>query len=97
MPLPPGVQRAQILKAVQALLKHIEKQKKRANELIEEEELIYLVSPYSLYCLLLPYMYFRWVVEDADELSCFSKCHSRRHRSTPERTSPCVCEPPDPS
>ena len=48
MPLPPGVDQAQILKAVQALLKHIEKQKKQANELIEDEELIYLVSPCSL-------------------------------------------------
>ena len=57
MPLPPGVHPAQILKAVQALLKHMEKQKKQANELIEEEELIYLVSPCSLCCLLFPYMY----------------------------------------
>ena len=43
MPIPPGVQTEQILKAVKALLKHIEKQKAKANELIEEDVLIYLV------------------------------------------------------
>ena len=75
MPLPLGVDQAQILKAVQALLKHIEKQKKQINELIEEDELIYLVSPGSLCCLFFPYMHSHWVAEDADELSCFSKCH----------------------
>ena len=75
MPLPRGVDQAQILKAVQALLKHIEKQKRQTNELIEEDELIYLVSPCSLWCLFFPCTQFRWVVEDADELSCFSKCH----------------------
>ena len=75
MPLPPGVHQAQIVKAVQALLKHIERQKKQANELIEEEELIFLVSLCSLHCLSFPCMYIHWVVEDADELSCFSKSH----------------------
>jgi hypothetical protein len=43
MPLPPGVRAEQILKAVKALLKHIEKQKAKANELIEEDQLIFLV------------------------------------------------------
>ncbi len=43
MPLPSGVQTEQILKAVKALLKHIEKQNAKANSLIEEDELIYLV------------------------------------------------------
>ena len=75
MPLPLGMDQAQILKAIQALLKHIEKQKKQTNELIEEDELIYLVSPCSLCCLFSPYMHFRWISEDADEMSCFSKCH----------------------
>ena len=44
MPLPPGLRAEQILKAVKALLKHIEKQKAKANELIEEDELIFLVG-----------------------------------------------------
>lgn len=44
MPLPSGVQSEQILKAVKALLKHIEKQREKANDLIEEDELIFLVS-----------------------------------------------------
>lgn len=43
MPLPSGVQAEQILKAVKALLQHIEKQNSAANKLIEEDELIYLV------------------------------------------------------
>ncbi len=43
MPLPPGVRTERILKAVRALLKHIEKQKAKANDLIEEDELIFLV------------------------------------------------------
>ena len=43
MPLPSGVRAEQIMKAVKALLKHIEKQKAKANELIEEDELIFLV------------------------------------------------------
>ncbi|CAL5218961.1 g714 [Coccomyxa viridis] len=42
MPLPSGVQPEQILKAVKALLKHIEKQNAKSNSLIEEDELIYL-------------------------------------------------------
>ena len=44
MPLPSGVQTEQILKAVNALLKHIEKQNSKTNKLIEEDELIYLVG-----------------------------------------------------
>ena len=44
MPLPSGVQTEQILKAVKALLKHIEKHNAKANKLIEEDELIYLVG-----------------------------------------------------
>ena len=43
MPLPSGVQTEQVLKAVKALLKHVEKQNAAANKLIEEDELIYLV------------------------------------------------------
>ena len=43
MPIPPGVRTEQILKAVRALLKYIEKQKAKSNELIEEDELIFLV------------------------------------------------------
>ena len=49
MPLPSGVQPEQILKAVKALLKHIEKQNAKSNSLIEEDELIYLVR---FWCLL---------------------------------------------
>ena len=48
MPLPPGVQTEQILKAVKALLKHVEKQKAKVNELIEEDVLIYLVRALTL-------------------------------------------------
>ncbi|EIE27107.1 ribosomal protein L1 [Coccomyxa subellipsoidea C-169] len=39
----PGLQEDQIRKAVAALLKHVEKQQAKANELLEEEELLYLV------------------------------------------------------
>lgn len=39
----PGLQDDQIRKAVDALLKHVEKQQAKANELLEEDELLYLV------------------------------------------------------
>ena len=43
MALPAGLQDEQIRKAVAALLKHITKQKARANDLLEEDELLYMV------------------------------------------------------
>ncbi|KAK9915946.1 hypothetical protein WJX75_006320 [Coccomyxa subellipsoidea] len=39
----PGLQDDQIRKAVDALLKHVEKQQAKANELLEEDELLYLI------------------------------------------------------
>ena len=44
MALPEGLQEEQIRKAVAALLKHIAKQQAKANDLLEEAELLYLVS-----------------------------------------------------
>jgi hypothetical protein len=43
MALPEGLQEEQIRKAVAALLKHIAKQQAKANDLLEEDELLYLV------------------------------------------------------
>ncbi|BDA43877.1 Ribosomal L1 domain-containing protein 1 [Coccomyxa sp. Obi] len=39
----PGLQEDQIRKAVAALLKHVERQQAKANELLEEDELLYLI------------------------------------------------------
>ena len=47
MALPEGLREDQIKKAVAALLKHIAKQQARANDLLEEDELLYLVSSFS--------------------------------------------------
>ena len=41
---PRGLQEEQIRKAVNALLKHIAKHKSTSNDLLEEDELLYLVS-----------------------------------------------------
>lgn len=38
-----GLKRQQILKACQALLKHVEKQKVGGKDLLEEDEVLYLV------------------------------------------------------
>ncbi len=43
----PGLQEDQIKKAVAALLKHVERQQAKANELLEEDELLYLVRSSS--------------------------------------------------
>ena len=43
MALPAGLQDEQIRKAVAALLKHITKQKARSNDLLDEDELLYMV------------------------------------------------------
>lgn len=43
MSLPAGLQDEQIRKAVAALLKHIAKQKASSNDLLEEDELLYMV------------------------------------------------------
>lgn len=43
MALPAGLDDEQIQKAVAALLKHIAKQKARSNDLLEEDELLYMV------------------------------------------------------
>ena len=40
----PGLDPKQVAKAVGALLKHVAKQKKAANDLIEEDELLQLVG-----------------------------------------------------
>ncbi len=42
-----GIKRQQIAKACQALLKHVEKQKSGTKDLLEEDEVIYLVSTIS--------------------------------------------------
>ena len=44
----PGLQEDQIKKAVAALLKHVERQQAKANELLEEDELLYLVRSSSI-------------------------------------------------
>ncbi|CAL8472235.1 g11777 [Coccomyxa elongata] len=41
-----GLHKDQIQKAVKALLKHIEKQKGNSNDLLEEDELLYLAGYY---------------------------------------------------
>ena len=41
----PKIDQQQVQKAVVALLKHIEAQKSKQNDLFEDEELLYLVTP----------------------------------------------------
>ena len=48
-----GLKRQQILKACQALLKYVEKQKTGTKDLLEEDEIIYLVreNPFFASCI----------------------------------------------
>jgi len=88
MPLPSGVQTEQILKAVKALLKHIEKQKAKANELIEEDVLIYLVRDLTLFKPPLLWTFSRNGAQDscAGILNCLWWLQQVSLKKTPEHT-----------